>query len=115
MSLLKRKNQNEILLTELCEAKTFSQRLQGLLGSKPLTENQGLLIYKCRSVHTCFMTFPIDCIFVDDQFEIKSLVKNLKPWRLSQVSWGASSVIEVAAGQVERLNLKVGEVLHVGN
>lgn len=115
MSLLKRKNHDQVLLTELCVAKSFTERLQGLLGAARLTENQGLFIHKCRSVHTCFMSFPIDCIFVNDQLEIQSLVRNLKPWRMSHISWNATSVIEVAAGQIDQMNLKVGEVLDVGN
>lgn len=115
MSLLRRKNQNQILLSELCIAKSFRERLQGLLGSSELKENQGLFIHQCRSVHTCFMKYSIDCIFVDDQLEIKKLIRNLKPWRLTSVSWQSESVIEVAAGQVDRLQLKVGEVLDVGN
>lgn len=113
MSLLKR-NQ-EVLIPQLCVAKTFRERLQGLLGTQSLNPNHGIWIQKCRSIHTLFMKYSIDCVFIDDQFEIKSLHRNIKPWRLTVFSWKATSVIELAAGQIDRFNLKVGEVLHVGN
>lgn len=93
-------------------ANTFSSRFFGLMGKKSLPKNCGLLLAPCKSIHMLFMIFPIDAIYVDENFVIKKIVPNLQPWIGISFCMNAWGVVEVTAGEAERLNLKVGERLN---
>ena len=94
-------------------ADTFLKRLVGLIGRKNLPAGEGLLIAPCNSIHMFFMRFPIDAIYIDKNFEIKKIVRDLKAWTGFSYCRGAWAVVEVAAGESARLNLKVGMTLKV--
>lgn len=115
MAVLQSETKNQILLPRLSVAKTFVSRGLGLLLHKSLSSEEGLLIYDCPIIHTCFMSFPIDCVFVDKKMVVQAVAENVKPWRMSKYYWKASAVIEMAAGSVQRLGIEVGEKLRVGN
>ena len=93
-------------------ATSFVSRFRGLMGVKELPPGDGLLLPRTSSVHTHFMRFPIDVVFLDADLRIVSIVNALRPWRLA-ASIQASSALELAAGECERLGLRVGDVLHV--
>lgn len=79
-------------------ASTFVQRARGLIGHKPLGPNEGMLILRCNCIHTFFMSFPINAIFLDAHDNIVKVVKNIPPNRLW--IWGgfkARKVLETAA------------------
>ena len=113
--MLKNTTNNQILLSNLDVAKSFWSRSKGLLGTKSLSENAGLWILRCNSIHTFFMNYPIDCIFVDSKLKVVSLVENIKPGRMVIPQWKANSVIEVTAGFIEKKNINLGDVLYVGD
>jgi uncharacterized protein len=81
------------------------------MGVAQLPPGSGLLLPGTSSVHTHFMRFPIDVVFLDSGRRIVSLVPTLKPWRLAAAKT-AASVLELAGGECERLGLVEGEVLH---
>ena len=95
------------------KADTFFKRLRGLIGRDNLAQGQGLLIAPCNSIHMLFMKFDIDAIFIDKNFVIKKIVSNLKTWTGFSICLSAWGVVEVAAGEAKRLNLKIGEKLNV--
>lgn len=92
-------------------ADTFFKRLIGLMGRKNLSSGQGLLIAPCNSIHMMFMRFSIDAVFVDKNFVIKKIARNLKPWIGFSICMGAWAVIEINAGESTKLNLQVGQNL----
>ena len=94
-------------------ANNFFTRLKGLIGKNFLPRDEGLLIAPCKSIHMCFMKFPIDAIFVDKNFVIKKIVSNLQTWTGFSICLNAWGVVEISAGEAKRLNLKVGEKLEV--
>ena len=96
---------------ELAEG-VFS-RMKGLLGRNKLEDQQGLWIRSCNSIHTWFMQFPIDVIFVDQDLKVKSTFSNLKPWRFVTPQWGAKSVFELPVGTVKPGTVDVGDQLNV--
>ena len=73
----------------------------------------GLLIAPCNSIHMLFMRFSIDAIFIDKEFRIKKIVKNLKTWIGFAVCFNAWGVIEMNAGEADRLKLAVNQTLKV--
>ena len=92
-------------------ATSFASRFRGLMGAAQLKPGSGLLLPGTRSVHTHFMRFPIDVVFLDTEQRIVSVVKALSPWRLAAAKT-AVSVLELAAGQCDHLALGEGDVLY---
>ena len=94
-------------------ADRFLGRLAGLLFSSPLQPGQGLLLVPCASVHTAFMRYSIDVIFLDREGRICRIVPRLAPWRAA-ASIGAHQALELAAGEAARLGLQAGQSLAQG-
>ena len=88
-------------------ADTFGARLRGLMGRRGLAEEEGLLIRPASSIHTFFMRFPIDVVFVDRDDAIVKVVANLRPWRLAWAK-GADRTLELPAGSCEATELARG-------
>lgn len=88
-------------------ADSFFSRLAGLLFSPLLLPGEGLLIVPCAAVHTAFMRFSIDVVFLDGAGRIQKIVPRLKPWRAAACP-GAWQTLELAAGEAQRLELAVG-------
>ena len=91
-------------------ATSFLERLRGLLGATELPAGTGLLFPRTRSVHTHFMRFPIDVVFLDDGGRVVAVRRALPPWRFAAAK-AASSTLELAAGECARLGLAEGDVL----
>lgn len=83
------------------------ERLRGLLWSPPLSERNALWISPCNSIHTCFMSYPIDVVFLSRSGVVSKIKRELPPWSWA-ACWGASAVLELCAGSVSRLGLAVG-------
>ncbi len=94
-------------------ATTFWQRGRGLLGRKNLDENQALWIKPTNNIHTFFMRFAIDCIFVNRKLEIVKIRSCVPPFRVVGPYWKSQSVIEAASGFAKKKNLQVGDQLYV--
>jgi uncharacterized protein len=82
-------------------------RLKGLLGKRGLAQGEGLLIRPAGSVHTCFMRFPIDVVFLDRDLRVIDVVHELRPWRLAGRR-GARAVLELPAGEGRQRRIKPG-------
>ena len=78
------------------EAKSFKDKLLGFMFKK--SADYSILFEKCNSIHTCFMRFNLDIIFMDKNKNIIKEVKNLKPWRIA-VCRKAYYVLETPSGE----------------
>ncbi|HEY3369007.1 MAG TPA: DUF192 domain-containing protein [Symbiobacteriaceae bacterium] len=87
-----------ILGTCVANAGTFSQRLRGLMFRKELAPGEGLVIRPCNSVHSHFMRFPIDVLFLDRGGRVVHVMPAMRPWKQSPFVRGAVAVLELAAG-----------------
>lgn len=105
---------NKLIASEVEQAINFKQRAIGLLGKSSLPKNHALWIHRCRDIHTFFMKFPIDVIFVDSELKVTRVTNEIKPWRLA-FHWKASSVFEMNAGEASQDKVEVGDQLHVGS
>ena len=94
---------------QLCihRAERWPARLRGLLGAPPPAPGHALLITPCASVHTAFMRYPIDVVFVDRHGRILKVVDALPPWRAT-ACLGARQTLELAAGEARRIGLVPG-------
>lgn len=115
MALIVVENQTRgCLLAERCElAHTFLQRGIGLMGRSRLEAGQGLLIYPEWSIHTFFMRFPIDVIFLDRHDCVVGMREAMPPNRPYAGVWGARYVIELPAGLLDATATRVGDILRL--
>lgn len=86
------------------------ERLRGLLGRKPLEPDEGLLIDPCGSVHTMFMRYPIDIVYLSRDYVVTRVVHALRPWRAS-VDPSAAMTLELGAGGARHAALEAGTAL----
>jgi uncharacterized membrane protein (UPF0127 family) len=93
-------------------ANTRRTRRRGLLGRDHLDAAAALILEPCASVHTAFMRFNIDVVFVNRAGYAVKIVENLPPWRMA-LSLRAHAVIEMAAGNVRRHHVAVGDRLYM--
>jgi uncharacterized membrane protein (UPF0127 family) len=109
-------NQKLLIISDLKIAENFFTRAIGLMGKSNLKTNEGLWIKKCSFIHTFFMKFPIDAVFVDQKLIVKKAYSNAKPWKHMWLGiWGSDSVFELPSGTIENLKLKAGDQLYVGH
>lgn len=87
-------------------ADTPLKRLRGLLGRGALEPGEGLLLPRTRSVHTCGMRLAIDAVFLDRNGAVLKVV-TMPPWRFAGAR-RARAVLELAAGEAERLGIRPG-------
>lgn len=85
-------------------------RNKGLLGRTGLVAGEGLWIVPCESVHTFFMKFSIDLVYIDRNKRVKKVRSNVGPWRVS-ACLSAHSIIELPAGTVEKTMTASGDQL----
>jgi uncharacterized membrane protein (UPF0127 family) len=100
--------------TQVCErcalADSAPSRLKGLLGRTRLERGEGLLLRPAPAIHTWFMRFPIDAVFLDRELHVVGVTPGLKPWRWARRA-GARAVLELGAGEADRVGVQPGERL----
>lgn len=102
-------------------AASFFSRFRGLMLRPGLPADSGLLLAGCASVHTAFMCFAIDVLYLDPHGVVLKCVPRLRPWRASASNAGrapdglrhvlAAHTLELAAGSIERLGVRPGDRL----
>ncbi|MEI7768882.1 MAG: DUF192 domain-containing protein [Chloroflexales bacterium] len=103
------------LIAERCEqARSFFARGRGLMGREQLGSGCGLLIDPCASIHTFFMRFPIDVVFIDRAGRVVGLRAAMPPGRPYAGAWRARAVIELPAGVIAASRTEVGDVIELG-
>jgi uncharacterized protein len=98
--------------TELEPAFDSRRRRRGLLGRTELDRGAAMILAPCASVHTFFMRFPIDVVFVCRSGCVLKVCTHLRPWRIA-VAWRAFAAIELAAGAVTDSGTQRGDVLQL--
>ena len=77
-----------------------------------MASEEGLWIVPCPMIHTFFMRFAIDVLFLDRRLNVVRVLENLKPWRLSPWVFRATSVLELAGGRLQG-SVRVGDQLEI--
>lgn len=88
-------------------------RMKGLLGRAELAAGQALVIKPCTSIHTFFMRFPIDVLFLDEAGAVLRAIHDLRPWRLTRIYPRASCVAELPAGVLRRTGTGEGDLVRL--
>jgi uncharacterized protein len=123
-SALKCSNQPLIIIrnltrsTELADraelAHSGAKRSKGLLGRKGLALGEGMWIVPCEAVHTFFMQFPIDLVYLDRKLRVKKIQNSVGPWRVS-ACLSAHSIIELPAGTIRNTRTECGDILEISD
>lgn len=103
-------DREEIIVDTIYRAESSLERMKGLLGRSELTSSEGFWIEPCNSVHTLFMRYPIDVLFLDRNGVVLKIMHELMPWKFSG-GIRARVALELRQGSVRRLGLKPGERL----
>jgi uncharacterized membrane protein (UPF0127 family) len=105
------KTRQTFLATEMRVANTHLSRLRGLMGLSPskFLHGQALWIMPCHGVHTWFMRFPVDVIYLDRDHTVVHIEESLRPWRFAPVRMEAQSVIELPPHTIFNSGTRVGD------
>lgn len=104
-------SKNNLIADDVKLANSFLLRTLGLIPKDSISLNEGLIIKPCCSIHTFFMKFNIDVLFVNQQNQIIALYEKVKPYRVLPIHPMASYVIELASGVISAQNIKKGDLL----
>ena len=103
--------QNNLIADDVKIADNFISRTVGLISKKEILEPEGLLIKPCCSIHTFFMRFDIDVLFVNRKNEVIALCENVKPWRILPIHPTSQYVVELSAGVISSKQILKGNIL----
>lgn len=102
-----------VLGRRIREARSFLSRGRGLMFVSGLDEGEGLLIDPCSSIHTFFMRFPIDVVYVDRSGTIVRADGAMKPWRIGPVFTGSRWVVELPPGTIDATGTRKGDKVDI--
>jgi CheY-like chemotaxis protein len=82
------------------------------MGRRSLRDGEGLLLQPAPAIHTAFMRFPIDALFLDPDLQVLDIVERLRPWHMAGKR-NARAVLEIGAGEAARRSVRIGDQLGV--
>jgi len=100
-----------VLADRVESAHRMRDRLRGLLGRDALDRGEALAIRPCASIHTLFMRFAIDAVFLDRSGRVVRALAELRPWRATRFHLRAEQVVELPAGTLARTGTREGDEL----
>lgn len=103
---------NLIISSDIELASTMASRLIGLMFRKAPKNSEGLLLQPCNSIHTFFMRYSLDVVFLSKKNEVVKVIRNLRPWRMTLIYFKANKTLEMPAGKLP-LEIKEGDFLEV--
>jgi hypothetical protein len=106
-------SKNTVIADHVALAVRPLARLVGLLNRKGLPKGEGLILKPCNSIHTFFMRFPIDALFVDKDYQVVKALPNLIPFRLTGIYLGSAFAIELPANTIQSTNTQQGDLLKI--
>ncbi len=107
-TLTLRREDGRVVCERCIVADRARHRMRGLLGRRRLQPGEGMVLRPAWNVHTAFMRFPIDVVFLDADQVVLRIEAELAPWRTVSCR-GAREVVELAAGECARRGLEVGD------
>jgi len=109
--ILKNITEEKIIAEDIIVADSFFKRLKGLMFSKELSLQAGMYIYPCSSIHTFFMNYTIDVLYLDINNTILAIDEDMRPGKVGRIVKGAVAVVELNSGKVKETNTRVGQAV----
>ena len=111
--IVKNVTRNRILVSRGRIANNFWTRFKGLMGSAPLEKGEALLISPSNSVHTHFMRYALDILYINNNYQVVAMDEKMKPWRMGRIHRQARHVLELPAGVIEATRTSIGDQLEI--
>lgn len=112
--MLKITHKGNVLSSKIRPAESFSDRLIGLMFRKEILGAEGLMIDPCRSIHTCFMKYSLDIVFISSKNQVVKVIRDIKPWRMTWIYFSANKTLELPAGKLPK-DIKEGDFLEISH
>jgi uncharacterized protein len=110
LTIVNRTRGDSVVCARTEVADTMWRRLRGLLGRASLAQGDGMLFRGESSIHSAFMRFRFDAVFMDRDLRVLALAENIPPWR-ARSARGARNILELPAGEISRTGLAIGDHL----
>lgn len=101
----------QIIAESIESANTFFKRLKGLMFRQELSPGSGIYLYPCNAIHTFFMKFPIDVLYIDKDWRIVGMEEHLQPGKVGKKFSAATSVIELESGSIRLNSIQRGQIV----
>jgi uncharacterized protein len=105
--------QDRVLGHSIQVATSFLQRGRGLMFVPELRAGEGMIIDPCSSIHTFFMRFPLDVLYLDRSNHVIRADESMNPWRIGPVFTGSKWVIELPPGTIAASGTKPGDTIQI--
>ncbi|GLC28999.1 DUF192 domain-containing protein [Clostridium omnivorum] len=109
--MIKNITKNEDICKNVIVANNFLKRLKGLMFTKELSSDTSMYINHCNQIHTFFMNYNIDVLYLDKNSVIIEINENMKPGKIGKKVKDAVAVVELQGGKISKSNLKVGQAV----
>ena len=110
LTIVNRTRDDRVVCARVEVADNPFKRLRGLLGRASLPQGDGMLFRGEPSIHSAFMRFRFDAIFMDRDLRVVGIAEDIPPWR-TRSARGARNILELAAGEIARTGVAVGDQL----
>ncbi len=110
LTIVNRTRDSGVVCARTEVADNLFKRLRGLLGRASLPSGDGMLFRGESSIHSAFMRFRFDAVFMDRELRVVGLAEDIPPWR-ARSARGARNILELAAGEIARTGVAVGDQL----
>jgi len=104
-----RRDDDAVIAEQVETARRLVRRIVGLIGRREFPPGCALVIPRCRQVHTFFMRFPIDVVFLDEDNRVLRAESDVKPYGITGRCRGGFAVVELPAGTVARFGICPGD------
>lgn len=94
-------------------ADNFISRTFGLIPKQLLKSGEGLVIKPCCSIHTFFMRFDIDVVFINKKGKVVAVYSDVKPFRILPIHISSYFVLELCSGEIENKNIQKGDIIQL--
>ncbi len=101
----------QVIAQQVSIAQTFFKRLKGLMFTRELPQGHALHLTPCRSIHTFFMNYSIDVLYLNEQWRIVYTEEHVAPRKFGKQCPEAISVVELTAGSIQHYGLEVEDEL----
>jgi hypothetical protein len=110
LTIVNRSREDMVVCAHAEVADNAFKRLRGLLGRASLAEGEGMLFRGESSIHSAFMRFRFDAVFMDRELRVVGLAEDIPPWRV-RAAKGTRNILELGAGEISRTGLAIGDQL----
>ena len=90
-------------------AKSFWDRMRGLIGRPPLKPGEGLLLPGCMGIHMFGMSYSLDVIYLDQNNEVIAALENIKPNSFGPIKLNSCAVLEFPVGTIRKSKTQLGD------